>query len=131
MQALDFEIKNAKAAVSVGRYLKESMEKDGADRKETVMVELSYWDYLYVELAARHFDRVRYDRKESNEFTGIPSDLISMGDDDILRYMKSEDTKLIAVKDEEIKKRLDSVAFMHKIIDLEEWVVYDIDLKRD
>lgn len=131
MQALDFEVKSAKAAVSIGRYMKESMEKDGADPKETVMVELSYWDYLYVELAARHFDRVRYDRKESNEFTGIPSDLISMGDDDILRYMKSEDTKLIAVKDEELKKRLDSVAFMHKIIDLDEWVVYDIELKRD
>ena len=131
MKARDFEVKSAKAAVSVGRYLKESMEKDGSDPKKTVMVELSYWDYLYVELAARHFDRVRYDRKESNEFTGIPSDLISMGDDDILRYMKSGDTKLIAVKDEAIKKRLDGVAFMHKIIDLDGWVVYDIDLNHD
>ncbi|HET7290230.1 MAG TPA: hypothetical protein VFJ67_07300 [Thermodesulfobacteriota bacterium] len=131
MKAIDFEVKSAKAAVSIGRYLKESMEKDGADPKETVMVELSYWDYLYVELAARHFDRVRYDRKESNEYTGIPSDLISMGDDDILRYMKSGDTKLIAVKDEAIKKRLDSLAFMHKIKDLDVWAVYDIDLKHD
>jgi hypothetical protein len=107
------------------------MEKDGADPKETVMVELSYWDYLYVELAARHFDRVRFDRKESNEYTGIPSDLISMGDGDILRYMKSGDTKLIADKDEAVKKRLDSLAFMHKIRQLDVWAVYDIDLKHD
>jgi len=93
------------------------------------MVELSYWDYLYVELAARHFDRVRYDRKESDEFSGIPSALLSMGDDDILRYMKSGNTKLIAVKDEAIKERLDSLAFMHKIMELDVWAVYGIDLK--
>ncbi|MEW6145752.1 MAG: hypothetical protein AB1598_12110 [Thermodesulfobacteriota bacterium] len=131
MKAIDFEVKSAKAAVSIGRYLKESMEKDVADPEETVMVELFYWDYLYVELAARHFDRVRFDREESDEFSGIPSVLLSMGDDDILQYMRKEKTRLIAVKDDAIKKRLDSLAFMHKIKDLDNWAVYEIDLKHD
>ncbi|HVY55263.1 MAG TPA: hypothetical protein VHC46_05845 [Thermodesulfobacteriota bacterium] len=131
MKVLDYEVKSAKAAVSIGRYLKDSMEKDGADPNETVMVELSYWDYLYVQLAARHFDRVRFDRKESNEFTGIPSDILSMGDEDTLNYMKRGDTKLIAVKDDAIKKKLDSLAFTHKIKELDVWAVYSIDLKNN
>jgi len=131
LKTLDYQVKSAKAAVSIGRYMKESLEKEGADPDETVMVELAYWDFYYVKLAARHFDRVRYDREESNEFTGIPSDLLWMGDDDILGYMKKEDTKLIAIKDDAIKKRLDRLPFMHKIMELDVWAVYGVDLKED
>lgn len=131
LKALDFEEKSAKAAVSIGQYMRERLEKEGGAANGTVMVELSYWDFLYVKLAARHYDRVRYDREESDEFSGIPSALLSMDDDEILGYMKRGDTKLIAVKDDAIKKRLDSLPFMHKLMEPGVWALYRIDLKNN
>jgi hypothetical protein len=131
MKALDFEAKSAGAAVSVGRYLKEGMEKDLARSDGTVMVELTYWDFLYVELAARYFDRVRFDREESDEFSGIPSALLSMGDDDILQHMQKEKTRFIAVKDDALKKRLTGLGFMHKSKELDGWTIYSVELNQD
>lgn len=129
LKALDFEEKSAKAAVSIGQYMRESLEKDGVAAKGTVMVELSYWDYLYVVLPVRYYDRVKYDRKESDEFSGIPSALLSMDDGEILVHMRSRDTKLIAVKDDAIKNKLDGLPFMRKIVERDVWALYGIDLK--
>jgi hypothetical protein len=131
MKAIDFEAKSASSAVRIGRFLKQSLEKNGSQPDGTVMVELSYWDFLYVELAARHFDRVKFDRVESDEFSGIPSVLLSMGDEDILQYMKKGKTSLIAVKDPALKKKLSGLDFMHKSKELEGWVVYSIDLNQN
>lgn len=131
IKALDFEVKSAKAAVTIGQFMRERLEKDEADSTGTVMVELSYWDYLYVELPVRHYDRVRYDREVSDEFTGTPSSLLSMNDGEILAHMRSQDTKLIAAKDDALKNRLDGLPFMHKIMERDVWALYGIDPEED
>ncbi len=130
MKALDYDDKSARAAVNVGQYLKERMEKDGAPSDGTVLIEHSSWDFLYVVLAARYFDRVKFDRAESDEFSGSPSIFLSMGNADILRYLRKEKTSLIAVKDEALKKRLSGLEFIHKSKELDGWVIYSVDLDR-
>ena len=66
---------------------------------------------------------------ESDEFSGIPSALMSMDDDEILGHMRSLDTKLIVVKDDALKKRLDSLPFMRKVMERDVWALYGIELK--
>lgn len=130
-KTLDYETRNARAAVDAGLYIREGLEREGASSNETVLIELAYWDFLYLNLPVRHFDRVRYDRMRKDEYAGTPSELLSMSDDEILERMKRENTKLVAVRDAAIKERLKGLSFIHELKDFGEWVVYETDLNED
>lgn len=125
--ASNFPGKTDRTAINVGYYLKNLMEIDNTDTTSTAMVELTYWDFVKIKLAARKFDQIRLDRDFAH---GIPSIFLTMGDEEILQHLRRENTKFVVVEDEEIKNRLNNLDYMHKFKQLYNWDFYHVDFER-
>ncbi len=122
----EYETKGAREAVNVGLFVRDAMENEPPDKDGTVIIERAYWDFLYVMLAVRRFDLVRYDRPLTDEYAGTPSDFLSMSDEEILARLKKENARFIIVRDGAIKERLSGFDFIRKVRDSNEWVAYEI-----
>lgn len=123
----EYETKGAREAVNVGLFVRDAIENESPDEEGIVIIERAYWDFLYVMLAVRHFDVVRYDRPITDEYAGTPSDFLSMSDAEILARLKKENARFIIVRDGAVKERLSGFDFIRKVRDSDEWVAYEID----
>jgi hypothetical protein len=129
--------KTHRTAINVGYNLKNLMETESTDASNTAMIERSYWDFLIIKLTASKFDRIRLDREIGSERqrprkndNRNPSIFLTLEDEEILQYLRKENTKFVVVKDENIKNKLNNLDFIHKFKQLDNWDFYRIDLER-
>jgi len=125
-QSGKFVHRTEKIAVNVGLYLKNLIESETVKRGQSVIVELTdNYDYLSVKLAARHFDRILFDRDYGENQN---SEFIAMDENDIVQYLNKNSAKYVAARNDSIKARLGNLNFVHKINQFGDWEIYSVNL---
>ncbi len=113
--------------VLMGRELSRLMDEPGASRSRRLMVELSYWDFLGVELAAGHYDRICYDRERDRQRRDLPS--LFVDDPSVIRARLAEmQVEWVVLKSPELTRRADALPWLTRIREQRGWTLFEVRL---
>jgi hypothetical protein len=116
-------------SVAAGKYIGKILEKEKLLENETFLIELRYWEYYAVRLAAKHYDRMILDRERDSRNRDIPS-VFEKGIGDITTYLGKNKVRFMVLKRSENKGKaseIDSIKMLKKI---GPWTIYEVDYKK-
>ncbi|MEZ4590252.1 MAG: hypothetical protein R3D55_03815 [Chloroflexota bacterium] len=92
----------------------------------TFMVELHYWDFLSVELAANHFDDILYDRVRDSLNRDLPS--VFAQDDVALCQVLAvlPELRYVVLMDEGLKARVEPLVYLAPVQNEGRWTIYQV-----
>ncbi|TMA83114.1 MAG: hypothetical protein E6J72_00815 [Deltaproteobacteria bacterium] len=111
--------------VLAGRTLDTLMDVPGADPSGRFMIELRYWDFLGVELAARHPGRSCYDRERNRQLRDLPS-LFVENAETIRARLADLHVEWVALTSPELTSRADALPWLARVGEVGGWRLYRV-----
>jgi hypothetical protein len=108
-QLPDYPAGVSRDAVDAGDYLEELLRD--AEPRATFMVELAFWDFLGVELAAGHYVQRVYDREFDLYDREKPSLLLG-APDQVLKDFRHQNVRFVALRDDALAEHLPFLSFL-------------------
>jgi hypothetical protein len=109
-------------AILTGERLKRLINQN-ADRSFHHMIELKYWDFLGVQLAAENYDSISFDRAYDPINRNSPS-LFVRGNDDVYAALKSQNIQYIALYNPDLIAKAQQMTFLQSHSQVGNWVIY-------
>lgn len=92
----------------------------------TFMVELHYWDFLSIELAANHFDDVQYDRLRDSRNRDIPSVFAQDNVTLCQELAVLPDLRYVVLMDTNLKARVEQLSYLEPVQNEGRWTIYQV-----
>jgi len=109
-------------AVEVGRHL----DKLLAETSGTYMVELRYWEYLGVNLAARHYDAITFDREKIFLDRNTPSIFLQEPVHVCRELLALPELRYVALQDEALKLQVQQINLLRLYENVGTWAIYEV-----
>ena len=90
------------------------------------MVELRYWDFLSVELAASHFDDVVYDRVRDTRNRDLPSIFAQDAATLCQELAVFPDLRYVLLLDDALKARVEEIPYLEPLQVQGRWTIYQV-----
>lgn len=110
-----------KAGLRVSELYDEG-EVSSAEKK--LLIELSYWDYLAVQLMSEQGKLVVFDRPKDSRRRNLPSDIENLSDGQIRDYLVEKNIALIVLRSDALKKRLSPLGFVMLLDEVGGWQIF-------
>lgn len=121
----DFPLGMSTDAIETGYYLDKMLSQNESDNLARYMVELRYWDFLAVELTARHYDAVAYDREKDLFNRNTPS-IFTGGRSDVCAGLTSQNIRYVALRESTLKANALSTGCLRANREIGRWTVYAV-----
>ena len=112
-------------AIHTGREMNYLLDHSTCDSEGKYIVELRYWDYLAIELAAGHYNSVLYDRERDLRDRDTRS-IFGEGDEAIADTMVSHNICLAALVSSDLKETAQQSGFLEPLETFGEWTIYRV-----
>jgi len=115
-------------AVATGHYLRDVLAKEESSEENAVyMVELKYWEFLAIQLTARHYDNAVFDREDDLLNRDTPSIFLEPPAN-IHAALLSENVRYVALQDPALKEKAGLAGFLRQEKDIGSWTVFKFEL---
>jgi hypothetical protein len=111
--------------VAMGHYLDEVLSAEVDEDDITYMVELSYWEFLGVELTAKHYRQVLYDRLRKSTDRTSPSIFIGESTS-IQEYLRDKKVRFVVLKDPALVGRARTLTVLRELGSAGRWTLFKV-----
>jgi hypothetical protein len=122
-QSLHFPKGMSQDSVKAGEYLNGLLDRPDFGKSETYMLEVVYWDFLGVNLTAKHYSQMVPDREINKFKRNIPS-LFSKDIAAIYHGLLQNNTRYVALRNEELKSKASRLGTIEK--EIGDWTIFKI-----
>lgn len=124
-QAQSFPRGMALDAIATGEYLNTHLNQPGVPPEATFLVELHYWDFLGVQLTARHFTAIVFDRKKDFFDRQTPS--LFLEEPATVRVaLQEQKVYLVALYEADLKEQAEATGFLQPKTTIGLWTIYTV-----
>ena len=121
---VDFPQTNMAEPVAAGRYLEQLLDAgDLPPEQAHFMVEVTYWEFIAVQLAAKHYDEILFDRPVDLYNRDLPS-LFLENPPLVKEALLREGVTYVALQDTTLKANAQAVDFLTPLKAFGDWMVY-------
>lgn len=118
------------SAVKTGAYLNQILSRNPSTTGETYMVELKYWEFLAVELTARHYDAIVFDRVKDPVNRNTPS-IFTDNPAGVYARLLTQNIRYVALQDPRLKANVQQMDFMRPAQEIDDWTIYEFQPDRE
>lgn len=112
-------------AVETGQALKTLLDQAEANGAETpgYMVELTYWEYIGVQLPAWHYEAIYFDRPYDFYKRDTPSMLIDQPEK-IRAEIETNHIQYVALHSDDLEAKAGETGFLHSVMTIGDWTIF-------
>lgn len=109
------------ASVKTGQYINELLKT--AESPAAYMLELKYWDYIAVQLAAGHYETQFFDREQDFYNRNTPS-IFGESSDIVLNTLTQNHIRYVALYDDALREKALQTGFLFPQQEIGEWTIF-------
>ena len=115
----------ASDAIVMGLYLNDVLDAEEDTAQITYMVELKYWDFLGVQLMAKHYSQMKLDRKLQYDDRNKPS-LFLDEPTNIEQRLRAQRVRFVVLQDQQLIRRVRTIASLQELGFLGRWGLFRV-----
>lgn len=122
-QVIDFPQGMRTEPVAAGRYVEQVLDTWGMDETPQYLLEANAWEFLAVQLTARHYEAMILDRPFDLFNRDAPSMLLQSREE-VKEWLENERVILVVLRNEELKAYVETQGLLTPEDDFGGWTVY-------
>jgi hypothetical protein len=113
-------------SVQAGNYLNNLLNSTDFSADHVYMLELITWDFRGVQLTARHYDQMIYDRKKN--WTKPETSIFTREAEVASQFILNNKVRFVVLKDPHLKEKAGQIRIIKKYMDIGAWTIFRVDL---